>query len=118
MRQTVVGVFERPDEARAAIATLAHECFDPSRVHATRTPGLPIEPEPAPRPSRSGTLGHLRRMLGAVFDATHDTTPYARVMQRGGTVVSVDVDDQPQAVRAELAFVKTGAVDITRRPHP
>jgi hypothetical protein len=27
----------------------------------------------------------------------------------------VDVDDHPEAMRAELAFVKAGAIDVTRR---
>jgi hypothetical protein len=36
-------------------------------------------------------------------------------MRRGGAVVRVDVDDQPEAARAERAFAQAGAIDITRR---
>jgi len=36
-------------------------------------------------------------------------------MRRGGAVVRVDVDDRPQAARAELALARAGAIDIQRR---
>ncbi len=115
MRQTVIGVFEEHDAAQVAMTTLADERFDPSRVHALETATIPtltdiavaVDPHP-------GVLGHLRNFLSDTFGASHASLLYDGIARRGGSVVSVDVDDQPQAVRAELALVKAGAIDITR----
>ena len=117
MKQIVVGTFDQPDTARAAIAALANDRFDPRRVHAIETPvhapdDLSLPPPPVPDDS---VVDHLRNFFAGLFGVTYDVTAYAAAMRRGGAVVRVDVDDQPQAVRAELAFVKAGAIDITRR---
>ena len=115
MRQTVIGVFEQQDDAQAAMTTLADERFDPSRVHALETAAIPTLTDVAvARDPHPGVLGHLRHFLSEAFGAGHGTLLYDGIMRRGNAVVSVDVDDQPQAVRAELALVKAGAIDITR----
>jgi hypothetical protein len=116
MRQIVVGTFDQQDSARAAIAALANDRFDPRRVHAIETPAPVPAQEPAlPPVADDGMVHHLRNFFAGLFGVSHDVTAYAAAMRRGGAVVRVDVDDQPQAVRAELAFVKAGAIDITRR---
>ncbi|MBC7665196.1 MAG: hypothetical protein H7276_15660 [Caulobacter sp.] len=119
MRQIVVGTFDQQDSARAAIAALANDRFDPRRVHAieTHTHVLDDDPVPAPPPpiTDDSVVDHLRNFLAGLFGVTHDVSVYAAAMRRGGAVVRVDVEDQPEAVRAELAFVKAGAIDITRR---
>jgi hypothetical protein len=116
MRQIVVGTFDQQDSARAAIAALANDRFDPRRVHAieTRTPAFDDEPAPPPVVDDS-VVDHLRNFFAGLFGVEHDVTAYAAAMRRGGAVVRVDVDDQPQAMRAEQAFAKAGAIDITRR---
>jgi hypothetical protein len=115
MRQTVIGVFEQQDAAQAAMTTLVDERFDPSRVHALETAAIPTLTDIAvaadPHP---GMLRHLRHFLSEAFGPGHGTLLYDGIARRGSAVVSVDVDDQPQAVRAELALVKAGAIDITR----
>jgi hypothetical protein len=117
MRQIVVGTFDQQDSARAAIAALANDRFDPRRVHAIETHTHVLEDEPAPPPAITdySVVDHLRNFLAGLFGVTHDVSAYAAAMRRGGAVVRVDVEDQPEAVRAELAFVKAGAIDITRR---
>jgi hypothetical protein len=117
MRQIVVGTFDQQDAARAAIAALANDRFDPRRVHAieARTPAFDDEPPAPPAIVDDSVVDHLRNFFAGLFGVGHDVTAYAAAMRRGGAVVRVDVDDQPQAVRAELAFVKAGAIDITRR---
>ena len=60
-------------------------------------------------------IDHLRNFFAGLFGVGHDVTAYAAAMRRGGAVVRVDVDDPPQAARAEQAFVKAGAIDVTRR---
>ena len=117
MRQIVVGTFDQQDSARAAIAALANDRFDPRCVHAieTRVPESDDAPAPPPAVVEDSVVDHLRNFFAGLFGVGHDVTAYAAAMRRGGAVVRVDVDDQPQAVRAELAFVKAGAIDITRR---
>ena len=117
MRQIVVGTFERQDAARAAIAALANDRFDPRRVHAIETRAPEFGDEPAPPLARvdASLVGNLRNFFAGLFGRGHDVAAYAAAMRRGGAIVRVDVDDQPQAVRAELAFARAGAIDITRR---
>ena len=117
MRQIVVATFDQQHAARAAIVALACDRFDPRRVHAieTHTPAFDEEPaSPAPVADDS-VIDHLRNFFAGLLGIGHDVSAYAAAMRRGGAVVRVDVDDQPQAVRAELAFVKAGAIDVTRR---
>ena len=115
MRQIIVGTFDQPDTARAAIAALANDRFDPRRVHAIETPVRPPDDLPPPPRADDSVVDHLRQFFAGLFGVCPDVTVYAAAMRRGGAVVRVDVDDQPQAARAELAFAKAGAIDITRR---
>jgi len=119
MRQIIVGTFDQQDCARAAIVALANDRFDPRRVHAIETRMLMPEEEPAPTPTpaivEDSMVDHLRNFFAGLFGVGHDVSAYAAAMRRGGAVVRVDVDDQPEAARAELAFAKAGAIDITRR---
>jgi len=119
MRQIVVGTFDRQDSARAAIAALANDRFDPRRVHAIETPRHVLddadEPVPAPPIPDDRMVDHLRNFLAGLFGVSPDVSAYAAAMRRGGAVVRVDVDDQPEATRAEQAFVRAGAIDVTRR---
>jgi len=58
---------------------------------------------------------HLRNFFAGLLGIGHDVGAYAAAMRRGGAVVRVDVDDRPQAARAELALARAGAIDIQRR---
>ena len=116
MRQIVVGTFDQRDTARAAIAALANDRFDPRRVHAIETRAATFdEPPPPPPITDDSVVDHLRNFFAGLFGVGHDVSTYAAAMARGGAVVRVDVDDHPQAARAEQAFARAGAIDITRR---
>ena len=119
MREIVVGTFDQQDTARAAIVALANERFDPRRVHAieARAAGGAAGPVPPPALVEDSMVDHLRNFFAGLFGVGHDVTAYAAAMRRGGAVVRVDVDDQPEAQRAELALAKAGAIDISRRTH-
>ena len=119
MRQIVVGTFDQQDAARAAILALANDRFDPRRVHAieTRAPAA-LDDAPAPPLVDDSVVDHLRNFFAGLFGIEHDVTSYAAAMRRGGAVVRVDVDGQPEAQRAEQALAKAGAIDVTRRSDP
>ena len=119
MRQIVVGTFDQQDTARAAILALANDRFDPRRVHAIETRAAVVDDAPAvaapPPITEDSVVDHLRNFFAGLLGIGHDVSAYAAAMRRGGAVVRVDVDDQPEAVRAERAFAQAGAIDITRR---
>ena len=119
MRQIVVGTFDQQEAARAAIVALANDRFDPRRVYAIETPPPAFDddvPAPSPPVADDSVIDHLRNFFAGLLGIGHDVGAYAAAMRRGGAVVRVDVDDQPQAARAEQAFARAGAIDITRRP--
>ncbi|HEX7688680.1 MAG TPA: hypothetical protein VF453_13295, partial [Burkholderiaceae bacterium] len=62
-------------------------------------------------------LRRLLHALGHLLGTPGDLSAYERAKRRGGTVISVDVDGPPEAALAERAFVRAGAIDVTRRPH-
>jgi hypothetical protein len=117
MQQIIVGTFDQQDSARAAIVALANDRFDPRRVHAIETPVHAPGDEPAPPPvvTEDSVVDHLRNFLAGLLGVSADVSAYAAAMRRGGAVVRVDVDDLPEAARAEQAFMKAGAIDVTRR---
>jgi hypothetical protein len=118
MRQIVVGTFDQQDAARAAILALANDRFDPRRVHAIETRAAVVDDAPvvaAPPITEDSVVDHLRNFFAGLLGIGHDVSAYAAAMRRGGAVVRVDVDDQPEAARAERAFAQAGAIDITRR---
>ena len=119
MRQIVVGTFDQQDAARAAILALANDRFDPRRVHAIETRPAVFDDGPAVAPpppvTEDSVVDHLRNFFAGLLGIGHDVSAYAAAMRRGGAVVRVDVDDQPEAARAERAFAQAGAIDITRR---
>jgi hypothetical protein len=120
MPHIVVGTFDQQASARAAIVALANDRFDPRRVHAIETPMPTFDTEdetaPAAPVADDGVVDHLRNFFAGLLGIGHDVSAYAAAMRRGGAVVRVDVDDPPEAARAELAFARAGAIDITRRP--
>ena len=114
MRRTVVGVFDRQETARAAIAALARSGFDREHIHvAASRPHATAAVVAAPQPAGHGALGYLSNLLAD----TYGIAP-GRAAEVGGTVVQVDIDHRALAPRAELALVTAGAVDITHQSLP
>ena len=114
MRRTVVGVFDRQETARAAIAALSRSGFDREHIHvAASRPHATAAVVAAPVHDGHGPLGYLSNLLTDAFGVAPGAAP-----DMGGTVVQVDIDHRALAPRAELALVTAGAVDITHRSLP
>jgi uncharacterized protein (TIGR02271 family) len=109
MKQTVVGVFRSETDAQRAMQTLAQTVADPSHVRATHADGTVSHPE-------SGVMGRVRSFFSDMFSADDDRElgHYAEVVNRGGAVVRVDVDDDDSAMLARVRTVlqDAGAMDL------
>lgn len=120
MRRTVVGIFDRQEAAREAIAALARSGFARDHIHVAESrPHATAAVVAAPPSSgHDGVLGQLGRFLAETFGEPPDTSPCAESADGCGAVVKVDVDDRALAPQAELALVNAGAVDITHQSLP
>ena len=117
MRQTIVGVFDRQEAARAAIEALARRGFPPERIQVARSrPDATAAAVDAPPPAQDGLIGHVRSFFVDMFGDEPQAVPEAAPSVAGtGAVVKVLVDDASKAPTAELELVTAGAVDITHR---
>jgi stress response protein YsnF len=128
MRQTVVGVFDRYEAAKQAAARLQDSGFGPDSVHLTGAQdddelGATLTSRSAttePAESR-GMLEGIRNFFAGIFGADDDDdsdehlSTYAEAVKRGGTIVRVDVEDEPKVELAREALQSAGAVNIEER---
>lgn len=118
MRQTVVGVFDRHATARQAAQHLRDSGFgdsvwvtdaidDDHAVGATDTASREQE----------GVMAHVRHFFTDLFgqDPQREVGPYAEAVRRGGAIVKVEVESDPQADAARAALQAAGAVDLDER---
>ena len=117
MRQTVVGVFDRHATARQAAQQLRDSGFGDSvwvteAIDDDRAPGAAGS---APR-EEEGVMAHVRHFIAELFgqddSRRRGVGPYVEAVRRGGAVVRVEVDGEPQADAARAALQAAGAVDI------
>ncbi len=117
MRRTVVGIFDRPEAARAAIAALARSGFARDQIHVAEARAhATAAVVAAPRATGAGLLGVLGRFLAETYGDPPAGADSGDA--HGSAVVRVDVDDRALAPQAELALVSAGAVDITHQSLP
>ena len=124
MRQTVVGVFDRYEAARQAAARLQDSGFGPDSVHLTGADGDELESAATDTESRresGGMLEGIRNFFAGIFgsdddrDSDEHLSTYAEAVKRGGTIVRVDVEDEPKVDLAREALQSAGAVNIEER---
>ena len=116
MRRAVLGVFDRQETARAAIAALARSGFDREHIHVAESRPHATAAVVAAPPVQAGrgALRYLSHLLADAYGGAPGTAPAGS----GGAVISVDIDRRALAARAELALVTAGAVDITHQSLP
>ena len=121
MKQTVVGVFDRYESARHAATLLQDSGFGPDAVHLTDATG--DDAALAPEQGR-GVMESIRSFFAEVFgsgresdglDSDEHISQYAEAVRRGGAVVKVDVEEEPQVDTARQVLQSAGAVNIDER---
>lgn len=121
MKQTVVGVFDRYEQARQAAETLATRGIPADHVHVTAASESSeysaAEAARADQAEDHGLMARVRSFFAEVFGAAghDDVHEYAEHMRRGGAVVKVDVDDEARIAAVRDALQAAGAVDIDER---
>lgn len=117
MRQTVVGVFDRYEEARRAAALLQDSGFGPDSVHVTESTFGEEEQATSSQHGSGGLMENIRSFFAEVFGSgdRDEVSAYAEAVRRGGAVVKVDVDEDDQVDIARDTLQTAGAVDIEER---
>jgi uncharacterized protein (TIGR02271 family) len=117
MRQTVVGVFDRYEQARQAAAQLQDSGFGPEAVHVTESTFGDADEAGDERRGSAGMMDSIRSFFAEVFGAgdREDVSAYAEAVRRGGAVVKVDVDEDEKVDLARDTLQSAGAVDIEER---
>lgn len=117
MRQTVVGVFDRHATARQAAQQLRDSGFGDSVwvTDALDDDRAVAAGDDAPR-EQEGVMAHVRHFFADLFGQDESQRrrvgPYVEAVRRGGAVVKVEVDSDPQADAARAVLQSAGAVDI------
>ena len=123
MRQTVVGVFDRYEEARKAADMLQSSGIPATDVHVTAASetseyGTSTTAR-AEHDEDQGLMARVRSFFAEVFgsgDDDHaDVHQYAEHVRRGGAVVKVDVEDESRIDDVRDSLQSCGAVDIDER---
>jgi uncharacterized protein (TIGR02271 family) len=119
--QTVVAVFDRPDQAQEALEALLDSGFTRSQTRLGSADDVMDGDARAEsrateyRESEDLTLGEkIARFFG--FDDADDTTStYSEVMRRGSVVVVVDAESEDDAQRATSILGRFAPVDMDQR---
>lgn len=123
MKQTVVGVFDRYEEARRAATMLESNGFPSDCVHvtasgeSTTTTGTTATTVRTDRDEDTGVMASIRSFFAEIFGSGEhdDVNEYAEHVKRGGAVVKVDVEDDSRVDAAREALQSAGAVNIDER---
>jgi uncharacterized protein (TIGR02271 family) len=119
MKQTVVGVFDQYAAAKHAADLLRQQGIDDDDIHVTAADddygGTVREDGDGHR--EMGLMERIREFfMGTLDDDDRDEMgAYSEALRRGGAVVKVEVDEEPQIDAAREALEQAGAVDIDER---
>lgn len=115
MTQTVVGVFDTPDAARAAEEELVNRGIDRSAVHLAATESAAAASGETRQ--RHGTMGGIRNFFSELFGTGHsdEVGHYSEAIRRGGVMLAVDLPDGADIEPVRDVLADAGAIDIDRR---
>lgn len=104
--QTVVGVFDNASDARQARDELVRSGFSEGAV------SLQSHSENEEEGFMSGVSHFFKDLFGS---EDRETGHYSEAVRRGGSVVTITVDDDSKVPMARTALASAGAVNIERR---
>jgi uncharacterized protein (TIGR02271 family) len=113
MATTLVGIFDRAEEARRASAELSQMGIEERMVKVTSSSD--VEGDSSMGSGGSGDdRGFFAKLFGLGDDDEQSGT-YAEAVRRGGYVVTVHLDDESQADRVADILENAGAIDVRNR---
>ena len=116
MAHTVVGVFDSAEQAQNAVDALVRAGFsegdlDVRSVERFRKTGDAVMED-------EGLGNSIRNFFADLFSVgedTYDADYYSEAVRRGGSVITVDVDDEARLERARQVLDASGAVNLDER---
>lgn len=120
MKQTVVGAFDQYSTAQRAADLLASRGVAREHIHVESAGGGTDSGYRDAAREDEGVMDSVRHFFSGVFGADRDHEDlrhYAETIQRGGAVVSVDVDETDRLEVAEVCreLKSAGAIDLDRQ---
>jgi uncharacterized protein (TIGR02271 family) len=112
MRQTVVGIFDQYAAAKHAADLLRQRGIDDDDIHVTATDDDADEPGER---QEAGLFERIRNFFSGDVDNDFEVSAYSEHVRRGGAVLKVEVDDEPEVDVAREVLESAGAVDIDER---
>lgn len=118
--QTVVGVFDSAADAQMAREQLVNAGFGPSSVSVQSHPDEADTGISDSRTARGhddgGFMSSVSNFFSDLFGGDNDDTGhYSEAVRRGGSVVTVSVEDNDRVDEARAALAAAGAVNIDKR---
>ena len=115
MRQTVVGVFDRFSAAQHAAELLRQRGIADDFIQITESQLEEDDDKGATTGRPAGLLDRIKSFFSGTSDDDFELSAYSEAVRRGGGVVKVEVDEEPEAETAREVLTEAGAVDIDER---
>lgn len=114
MRQTVVGVFDRFAAAQQAADLLRQRGIDDDDIHVTAADDDNVGTL-RDEHHETGLLDKIKNFFSGDVDDDYEVGAYSEHLRRGGAVVKVDAEDEPEVEVARETLQSAGAIDIDER---
>ena len=119
--QTIVATFDSRADAQHAAERLVGAGFAAGRVHLHEqdTPPRNADGVTADEYASGGFFTNFKGLLDGLFDARQrdrDADSYAELVRREGVGLTVDVESEADAQRAEALLGDCAAMEVARAP--
>jgi len=114
MTQALVAVFDKQTQAQQAHDALMSEGFSDNNMRLASAESMQSDSSKGKNGDSDESFGHkIGKMFG--FGKEDDTKAYSEAVKRGNCVLTVDVDNNDEAKRAEDIMERYDPVDIDER---
>lgn len=120
MNQTIIGVFDTSEAARAVREKLAGRGIDPSCMHLAVHPHASRDVLETEDVREGGMPAGVRDFFAELFGTEHSAEAghYSQTVRRGGVVLAVDLPEEIPAAPIREALLDAGALDVNERIGP